>query len=703
MSPRFQFKPNITDSRPLRSSSRRFQGLETAARTYAALVILSVPERNLRKLLDYGDEELKWLIGLDSNIENLDTRQVLAACHAIVRNELAKSRRAPLWFDARLEDFCRQLDISEAAWNIIRLALVSSLHRDFDELLGQLQPHSTETAYSILASTTGCRVKDIQRAMSAYGPLQTFGIIEPCPRGHRVELNEFIAVSSDFQNALIDDAGASGVLSQLVGDPGTSSLRLSDFPHYSNELRIVSKVLSGAIKQREVGVHILLYGPPGSGKSEMARVLAQTLGLRALAVADRDNDGEPMSDSARMARYATNQALAGKTSDFLVVFDEAEAALEGELDNVMALFGERSIHSSQKGTLNKSLETAAAPTIWICNSIDRFDPATLRRMTLCLHVEAPPTSIRRKLARAKLLESVPEPIIERIAQFDQFMPADLCRVAQVARLCGGTLSEKDSALVASSRPGTPGRVDLLRARKGHLEFRLDWINADPDICSLTEKMRLRGHGRCGFFGPPGTGKTVFAKHIANSLQKKLVMKSASDLLGMYVGETEQLIASAFREAERDDAVLLIDEVDSFLRNRSECQKSWEVTQVNELLTQIDNYEGYLVVCSNFEKTLDPALARRLQLKARFQPMAVEHLSEAIACAAKAIGLSKSIPRPAALRIANELQGLTPGDIEAAIESLLMSSDCPDLDALERALHNECSYKLDQSSCVGFIT
>ena len=102
MSPRFQFKPNITDSRPLRSSSRRFQGLETAARTYAALVILSVPERNLRKLLDYGDEELKWLIGLDSNIENLDTRQVLAACHAIVRNELAKSRRAPLWFDARL-------------------------------------------------------------------------------------------------------------------------------------------------------------------------------------------------------------------------------------------------------------------------------------------------------------------------------------------------------------------------------------------------------------------------------------------------------------------------------------------------------------------------------------------------------------------------------------------------------------------------
>ena len=131
-------------------------------------------------------------------------------------------------------------------------------------------------------------------------------------------------------------------------------------------------------------------------------------------------------------------------------FLEAEAALEGELDGVMALFGHRSIKSRKKGTLNNWLETAAAPTIWICNSLDRFDPATLRRMTLSLQIDAPPPSIRSKLAKAELQAAVSEPLIDRIAKSQSYMPADLKRIAKAAKLTGGMMDDETAATVASA-------------------------------------------------------------------------------------------------------------------------------------------------------------------------------------------------------------------------------------------------------------
>ena len=73
-----------------------------------------------------------------------------------------------------------------------------------------------------------------------------------------------------------------------------------------------------------------------------------------------------------------------------------------------------------------------------------------------------------------------------------------------------------------------------------------------------------------------------------------MVRRASDLLSCWVGATEQNIARAFEEARKDDAVLLIDEADSFLQDRRGAGHSWEVTQVNEVLTQMENFEGVFI-------------------------------------------------------------------------------------------------------------
>ena len=78
----------------------------------------------------------------------------------------------------------------------------------------------------------------------------------------------------------------------------------------------------------------------------------------------------------------------------------------------------------------------------------------------------------------------------------------------------------------------------------------------------------------------------------------LLVRRASDLLSMFVGEVEKNIARAFREAEDDGALLLIDEVDSFLQDRRGAQRSWEVTQVNEMLTQMEGFAGVFIASTN---------------------------------------------------------------------------------------------------------
>ena len=125
-----------------------------------------------------------------------------------------------------------------------------------------------------------------------------------------------------------------------------------------------------------------------------------------------------------------------------------------------------------------------------------------------------------------------------------------------------------------------------------------FINADKDMARVCAGLKNRPVGRLCLYGPPGTGKTAFGKWLAGQLQKPLLVKRASDLISMWVGGTEKNIARAFEEAGREGAILLIDEVDSFLQDRRGASRSWEVTAVNEMLTQMESFNGLFIASTN---------------------------------------------------------------------------------------------------------
>ena len=80
-------------------------------------------------------------------------------------------------------------------------------------------------------------------------------------------------------------------------------------------------------------------------------------------------------------------------------------------------------------------------------------------------------------------------------------------------------------------------------------------------------------------------------------------------------------------AKRENAVLLFDEIDSFLQDRRTANHSWEVTQVNEFLTQMESYEGYLVATTNLLDLMDNACLRRFDLKAKLEYMTDDQAEE----------------------------------------------------------------------------
>ena len=118
-------------------------------------------------------------------------------------------------------------------------------------------------------------------------------------------------------------------------------------------------------------------------------------------------------------------------------------------------------------------------------------------------------------------------------------------------------------------------------------------------------------------GPPGTGKTAFVRYIAEQMGIDILPKRASDLLNKYVGENEQNIASAFAEALQTQSFLVFDEADSLLMDRQSAQRSWEVSLVNELLSQMERHPLPFACTTNQWDIIDPAAARRFVFRAEF--------------------------------------------------------------------------------------
>jgi hypothetical protein len=478
------------------------------------------------------------------------------------------------------------------------------------------------------------------------------------------------------------------IIEALAGNRQKAALGRDAFAEQEASFDFLLRLLSGALAARSAGINILLYGPPGTGKTEFARTLAAAAAADLFAVGECEEDEEPTRWERLHSLKRAQRLLAGRGRS-LLLFDEMEDLFTDARETASGEF-----RSGSKIFVNRLLEINAVPVLWTSNDIASVDSAHLRRMSFVLRMDYPgPKARSRIVAHVAAAEGAAEAArgLDGLLAHEPETAA-VARVAlRCAGLSGGGAGDAETA-ARSILLGLRGGRALPPAPFG-CRLDLSLYQSDPPIEPLVERVCAPG-AACDFSilltGPPGTGKTALAALVAERLDRPLKVKRASDLLSKWVGETEANIAGAFAEARDEGAVLLFDEADSLLLDRSDAQRSWEVTQVNEMLTWMDQHPLPFVAATNFARRLDPAALRRFVFKIELQA-----LSER--AAARAFERFFGKPAPAALA---EVGGLTPGDFAVVKRQLRYRPGAGAGEILE-LLEAEAKAKPERMAKIGF--
>jgi len=496
-------------------------------------------------------------------------------------------------------------------------------------------------------------------------------------------------------------------LREMVRPSEAGHLQWADYQHLAKPLSVLRPYLRHALQGGRKGVNIFLYGPPGTGKTQLSKLLAQDMGCALFEVTTEDDSKDPISGRKRVKALCAAHSFFAKQSA-IILFDEVEEVFNDSENGsgfLKFLRGETATHS-RKGWMNRVLESNALPTIWVANSLSGLDPAFARRFDIVMEMPVPPRSHRERIVRGTAGELLGKEAIARMAESEALTPAVISRATSVVQCIADQMqphraSEAVEMLVNSTLQAQHHRPipknDPLRLPE---VYDPAFIHADVDLNEVARQLVQVRTGRLCLYGPPGTGKTAFGRWLAQQMGAPLLVKRASDLLGMYVGESEQNIARAFAQADAEGAVLLIDEVDSFLQNRQGAQRSWEVSLVNEMLTQMEGFGGVFIASTNLMGQLDPAVLRRFDLKVKLDFLRPQQAAQLLLRHCQQQGLQE--PGPAELAQLQNLPNLTPGDFAAVLRQsrLRPLRSCSDW---VEALQGECAIKPDaQIKHIGFL-
>jgi hypothetical protein len=235
---------------------------------------------------------------------------------------------------------------------------------------------------------------------------------------------------------------------------------------------------------------------------------------------------------------------------------------------------------------------------------------------------------------------------------------DLGEVSDHCRLTSGNIQRtatlaKTCAALSSDGKVTP--AEILEARRSlhrhtldHLAARVhavgDWgqLAAGPETfaelralecrCRNREQLprmagtafeaQLNAGVRALFSGPSGTGKTLAARLLASVLRMDLYRLDLAAVVNKYIGETEKNLSQIFARAEELDVILLLDEGDALLTQRTAVQTAndrYANLETNYLLQRIESFEGILIVTTNAADRIDSAFQRRMDVIVTFRP------------------------------------------------------------------------------------
>ncbi|MDE0512135.1 MAG: ATP-binding protein [Gammaproteobacteria bacterium] len=681
------------------------------------LVGVGTFKRSFRdRLHRYSEEELVYSLAeiFDIDMEacrteddDIDYKEVLKRLHRLYVNteKKLKDATAPECLFGNVERLSALAGLSATDCRILEFAVL--IHtEDTLEKTGDLHGDlKSKQVFKVLSMALDLPQTEIRKSLSKNGALSRSGLLT-LERNSADTLKEKLELlSRSFADIMVSsDGDPVALLRDIVFPSSAPHLAIDDFPHLEKELGVLRPHLRQSLVTGRKGVNILLHGDPGTGKSQLAKILALETGCELFEVASEDEDGDPRMGALRLRALQAAQNILSNHK-MMILFDEIEDVFDcGDPWDIGIPFGRVKIRDNPKAWINRRLEENSVPTLWLGNSINGLDPAFIRRFDMIIKMPVPPRRQRQKIIRASCSDLLNERDIDRISAVDALAPAVVTRASAVVKVIGDDLAQTEQMpaleLIINNTLEAQGHQRTKRYDPNQLPetYNPEFIHADTDVESIAAGLKKTKAGRLCLYGPSGTGKTAYGRWLAEQLDVPLLVKRGSDLMSMWVGGTEKNIAECFRQAETEGAILLIDEVEGFLQDRRTAKYNWEVTGVNEMLTQMESFPGVFIASTNLVDNLDQASLRRFDLKIKFDFMLPRQSQALLENYCHTLDLD--IPDNGLAASLSRLHHLTPGDFAAVMRRRRFMPVCSAAEIMS-ALEEECSLKENFKRPIGF--
>ena len=565
--------------------------------------------------------EMRYTVGIvDSLLENRPTVKPMRLCLPPIVRKLA-----------------RLLDLTLEEQRILTVIFIAEESEAFHDVARML---SNGMINNLLASAADMDVSRFYHLVGAGSRLLRLGLIK-----YNGDIDSLNCVVTNFRLGTVFRTGSTDHITRgLFLEDRAARFGREDFDISGFDWAFIVNLL-------RAGKTVLIYGAPGIGKSEFAYTLGDMLGKKILSLSaemnitlwEKTKTAKERMKMVFLAAYFVNQS-----AEILLV-DEADALLQSAGGFSFQL--ESGGGAYDKGEINVLLDDLKVPVLWISNDISRIPASTLRRFAFVYKFPGPNKEARlRMLSDRVRKENLPvsRDYLRNVIEEYQLTPSAIDRLVTAVssslpelKNASRSLSVTESAalkdisfryLKAMSR--VEGTGDFKHRKGLPPTFNLDLCNSSipaPEVEALVRRRRGEDKPtRLLFTGAPGGGKTQFALYLAETLGMDPLVMKPSDLLSKWVGEAEKNIAGMFSEAESMGALLIIDEAEALLMNRTGLVRSWEMSQAAEWLQGIQNFSGTLVACTNLPSVIDPAIRRRFHRHIAFDPLRQDQLFPALA-------------------------------------------------------------------------